>query len=289
MKYKIVSMDEDDIELFSEKLNEFTDAIISFEDAAEDELVVFKAEDGQGKIIAGCNLDIYRRKAADLDILWVDEQYRKQGLGSALIRKAERAAKERGCPFMTLGTFDFQARPFYEKHGFTVCGTLGDCPRGHEHFDMIKRLDRPSAEYAPSRDCAFEIKPGSEDDAEFIDDRLCEYNWSKVPKEHGFRPIGKKMLDDGGSPVAGCCAGVNFWNIAFIDLMWVDEPLRRQGMGAQLLLAAEEEARKSGAYIALADARDWNADFFRKLGYTVYCTLENDPQGYRKYRMQKTL
>ena len=33
----------------------------------------------------------------------------------------------------------------------------------------------------------------------------------------------------------------------------------------------------------------WNVDFFKKLGYTVYCTLEDYPNGYSKYKMQKQL
>ncbi len=85
-------------------------------------------------------------KVAELDILWVDEKYGRQGLGSALIREAERSAREKGCYAMTLGTFDFQARPLYEKHGYKVTGNIKDWPRGHENYSMMKRLDQPAPE-----------------------------------------------------------------------------------------------------------------------------------------------
>ena len=148
MEHKIIPCVEGDDEFIADKLNAITDSKIDFEDTIEDELVVFKVTDSDGNIIAGCNLIIYCWKVADLDILWVEEKYRKQGIGSALIREAERAARKRDCHFMTLGTFDFQARPLYEKHGFAVCGTIEDCPtKGHTHFDMIKRLDDPSDEF----------------------------------------------------------------------------------------------------------------------------------------------
>ena len=141
MEHKIIPCVEGDDEFIADKLNAITDSKIDFEDTIEDELVVFKVTDSDGNIIAGCNLIIYCWKVADLDILWVEEKYRKQGIGSALIREAERAARKRGCHFMTLGTFDFQARPLYEKHGFAVCGTIEDCPtKGHTHFDMINGL-----------------------------------------------------------------------------------------------------------------------------------------------------
>ena len=48
-------MDGDD-EYISGKLNTFSDSKIDYEDVIEDELVVFKASDSDGNIIAGCNL-----------------------------------------------------------------------------------------------------------------------------------------------------------------------------------------------------------------------------------------
>jgi hypothetical protein len=39
----------------------------------------------------------------------------------------------------------------------------------------------------------------------------------------------------------------------------------------------------------MIDARDWNVEFFKKLGYTVYCTLEDYPSGHSKYKLQKRI
>ena len=39
----------------------------------------------------------------------------------------------------------------------------------------------------------------------------------------------------------------------------------------------------------LADAREWNLDFFRKQGYTVYCTIKDYPKGYTKYKLKKNI
>ena len=290
MEHGITACVEGDDEFVADKLNTITDAKIDYEDTIEDELAVFKVTDGDGNIIAGCNLIINCWRVADLDILWVEEKHRKQGIGSALIREAERAAREKGCHLMTLGTFDFQARPLYEKYGFAVCGTVGDCPtEGHTHYDMIKRLDGPSDESVAAISCLFEIRPGDEDDAEYIDDRLVEYNRSQVPAIHDFEWIGRKILGDDNEPAAAGFAGVNFWNIAFVEMLWVDEPYRDQGMGSRLLSDIEREARENGARIAMLDARDWNVDFFKKLGYTVYCTLRDYPTGYSRYRLQKRL
>ena len=289
MEYRIIPCAEGDDELIAEKLNTITDSKIDFEDTIEDELVVFKVADSDGNIIAGCNLIINCWRIADLDILWVEERYRRQGIGSALIREAEHTAREKGCRFMTLGTFDFQAKPLYEKRGFTVCGIIENCPtEGHTHYDMIKRIDTPSDESAAAS-CTFEIQPGDEDDAEYIDDKLVEYNWSQVPAVHDFEGIGRKIQGSNDEPAAAGFAGVNFWNIAFLEMLWVDEPHRNQGIGSCLLSEIEREAKEKGACIVMIDARDWNVEFFKKLGYTVYCTLEDYPNGHSKYKLQKRL
>ena len=290
MEYKTIPCVDGDDEFVAGKLNTVTDSKIDYEDTIEDELVVFKVTDSDGNIIAGCNLLINCWRVADLDILWVEEKNRKQGIGSALIREAEHAARKKGCHCMTLGTFDFQARPLYEKFGFSVCGTIEDCPtKGHTHYDMIKRLDDPCDASMTAVPCAFEIRSGDEDDAEYIDDKLVEYNWSQVPAVHDFEWIGRKIQGDNDEPAAAGFAGVNFWNIAFVEMLWVDEPHRNQGMGSRLLSEIEQEAKKNGACIVMIDARDWNVDFFKKLGYTVYCTLEDYPNGYGKYKLLKQL
>jgi len=290
MEYKTIPCVEGDDELIADKLNMITDSKIDFEDTIEDELAVFKVTDSDGNIIAGCNLMINCWKVADLDILWVEEKYRKQGIGSALIREAEGAARKKGCRFMTLGTFDFQARPLYEKYGFTVCGTIEDCPtKGHTHYDMIKRLDDPCDLGVTDASWTFEIQSGDEDDAEYIDDKLVEYNWSQVPAVRDFEWIGRKIQGDHDEPAAACFAGVNFWNIASVEMLWVDEPHRNQGIGSRLLSDIEREAKKNGACIVMIDARDWNVDFFKKLGYTAYCTLEDYPNGHSKYKLLKRL
>jgi GNAT superfamily N-acetyltransferase len=72
--------------------------------------------------------------------LWVAEALRGHGLGRRLLLAAEELAVARGCRRAWLGTFDFQARPFYERVGYTVFGTLGDFPPNHTHYEMWKAL-----------------------------------------------------------------------------------------------------------------------------------------------------
>lgn len=55
-----------------------------------------------------------------IDLLATEENARNNGYANRLLQKAESLARERKCLFMAVNTMDFEARPFYEKHGFKV-------------------------------------------------------------------------------------------------------------------------------------------------------------------------
>lgn len=287
LKYEVKPLEDGDADLIERKADECRDAIVPPEDGAEEELILKICDDG-GNIIAGCIVEVDGWKVADLDILWVDEHYRRQGMGSALIREAERVSREKGCYVMALGTFDFQARPLYEKHGFVLSGMIEDWPRGHRNFSMMKRLDSPAGEYAASKGCVYKIELGTEEDEEFIVKSLIAYNNSQVPYEHESISLGKKVIDDDGNLIAGYVAGVYGWN-AVDFVVWVDEPFRNQGIGSALLGEIEREAKEKGGYIVLIDALDWQAPFFEKRGYTSNGMLEDVPRRHRLYSLQKLL
>ena len=75
-----------------------------------------------------------------IDVLWVDTAERGRGYGRALLQRAEEVAQGAGCWHARLDTFDFEARGFYEKQGYTVYGALGGFPRGHTQFHLRKAL-----------------------------------------------------------------------------------------------------------------------------------------------------
>lgn len=290
MKYQIEPCTEEEEELIDETLEALNDAIVQPEEGAEDKHFVFKITDEAGTILAGCIVYVSNWKLANLDVLWVAEKYRRRGLGSALIRAAEKAAREGACHTMILGTFDFQARPLYEKHGYTLCGTVRDFPRGHANYTLRKRLDQSGQEYVPSRDISgrFEIRTGDEEDAEFIGARLGEYNATQATRAHKYIPLNKKLVDEGGKRIAAIFAGAGTWNQFDIDMIWVDEPYRNQGLGSELLAETEREAKEQGAYFALVwGVFDWQIGFFLKNGYTAVGTLEDCPEGHVMYVLEK--
>ena len=106
--------------------------------------LALSARDPEGRLLGG----LYGNTAwrwLFVDLLWVDAPFRRQGLGRRLLRAAESAARARGCTRAYLDTFDFQARPFYEREGYVVFGTQDEYPPGHSKFYLGKILDPQSS------------------------------------------------------------------------------------------------------------------------------------------------
>ena len=59
-----------------------------------------------------------------IDIMFVPEVLRRQGIGASLVQRAEHEAIRRECRDMWTDTYAFQACRFYERMGFTVFGRL---------------------------------------------------------------------------------------------------------------------------------------------------------------------
>lgn len=95
--------------------------------------------DPEGKVIGGLLGGTYWGWLV-VEVLWIAEEARKQGLGSRLLERAEEIAIERNCHGVHLDTMSFQAPDFYRRHGYTVFGVLEDLPRGQRRFFMKKEL-----------------------------------------------------------------------------------------------------------------------------------------------------
>lgn len=136
-KYEIIPATDEEANFFDEQIIAFNRTKVDQGQPITRKNYVIK---NNQKIIAGINTVIYHF-CLFVDVLFVDEKYRHQRLGSRLLLKAEQDAKEMGITLIHLDTFDFQAKDFYLKHGFQVFGILEDCPAaGHKRYYMKKKL-----------------------------------------------------------------------------------------------------------------------------------------------------
>jgi GNAT superfamily N-acetyltransferase len=105
----------------------------------------------------------------------------------------------------------------------------------------------------------------------------------------GFKPLGAWLRDGRGALIGGAHGYVN-WNWLFINLVWISESVRGGGHGRRVLLALEQAARERGCTHAHLDTFSFQArQFYEKLGYEVFSTLEDYPPGHRRFFMKKAL
>lgn len=105
--------------------------------------------DADGTVLGG----LHGASAYDwliVELVFVPEQLRGQGVGSSLLARAEQAARARGCVGVWLDTFSFQARGFYEQLGYVVFGTIENHPVGGERYFLKKAFDCASTGLPPA-------------------------------------------------------------------------------------------------------------------------------------------
>lgn len=93
----------------------------------------------QGKVIAGCA----GRTFGDwllINTLWVADELRGQNVGSQILQQMESAGIQRGCTKCLLDTLNFQAMPFYLKHGYETQWVQENYPKTGCRYYMQKVL-----------------------------------------------------------------------------------------------------------------------------------------------------
>jgi len=78
----------------------------------------------------------YRRLTVEL--LFVPESLRGQGLGEKILRQAENEAKKRDCIGSWLETFSPDAHRFYLRQGYKTFGEIADYPPGNTRYFVAK-------------------------------------------------------------------------------------------------------------------------------------------------------
>ena len=95
--------------------------------------------DNEGQWQGGISGDLYWNWL-EINDFWLPAPLRGQGLGSSVLAQIEQVGREQGARKVLLTTFEFQARTFYERHGYKVVGVVEDYPPGSNYYTMVKVL-----------------------------------------------------------------------------------------------------------------------------------------------------
>jgi GNAT superfamily N-acetyltransferase len=127
-----------------------------------------------------------------------------------------------------------------------------------------------------------------DEDTTVIGVGLRNYNLQHAPAT-GYQSL-TLVLRDPDQAVVGGLLGETYWGWLHIDILWLDERVRRKGYGSEILAMAEQEAVQRGCGHAFLDTLSFQAlPFYQKAGYVVFGVLDDFPTGHKRYYLQKAL
>ena len=136
------------------------------------------------------------------------------------------------------------------------------------------------------------IQQWNQEDSDYIRKKVIEHNLSKLPDEvkHPVKNI-CFILRNEAKEILGGITGTIFWYHLHIDFLWVDESLRGQGYGKQLLDNIEDIARDNKCKLIQLDTFSFQApSFYQKYGYEVVGVIEEHPnKDNQQYYLSKKL
>jgi GNAT superfamily N-acetyltransferase len=98
------------------------------------------------------------------------------------------------------------------------------------------------------------------------------------------------FLKNGSGKIFG---GMQAWldrESVYIELLWIEKDLRKEGYGKKLLDAAEQEAIKNGCSFSTTDTWDFQVeDFYLKCGYKRIGEIKNYWMAHSKIFLRKNL
>lgn len=125
-----------DEELIFKGLLEYN--LTRIEDKNPKDLAIYLRDEDK-KIIAGLIGNTHGNWLT-IKYLWVSEALRGKYIGSDILRRAEEEAIGRGCKYVFLDTFSFQAPKFYRKHGYKEKFVLEEYPLEGKRYYFTKEL-----------------------------------------------------------------------------------------------------------------------------------------------------
>ncbi len=133
---EIIDLNEDQVEDIESRLSSFDENYITYK---MDGCIQIGVED-DGKLIAGLDACITAFKILYVSTVFVDEEYRRKGIGARMIREMEKRALKMGANTVRLDTFNWQGKEFYEALDYQCVGQYDNDEDGYSEYFFLKRL-----------------------------------------------------------------------------------------------------------------------------------------------------
>ncbi|CCB87041.1 MULTISPECIES: GNAT family N-acetyltransferase [Parachlamydia] len=98
------------------------------------------------------------------------------------------------------------------------------------------------------------------------------------------------FIKDEKENIKGGLHGVTYYGCLYVDMLWIDKPLRNQGWGTRLMTESEKVAKERNCTFLTVTTMDWEAfPFYQKLGYHVEFIREGYEKQSKMYFLRKNL
>ncbi len=98
------------------------------------------------------------------------------------------------------------------------------------------------------------------------------------------------FLKDQKQSVLGGISGVTFYGSLYIDSLWIDKTIRRQGWGTKLMREAHKTGKERGASFVTLNTMDWEGlPFYQKLGYSIEFMREGYDKDSKRSMLRRVL
>ncbi len=133
---EIIDLNEEQVEASEARLRAFDESHMPCQ---TDGCIQIGVEEN-GKLIAGLDACITAFKILYVSTVFVEEAYRRKGIGTRMIREMEKRAAAMGVNTIRLDTFDWQGKEFYEALGYQCAGHYENAEDGYAEFFFLKRI-----------------------------------------------------------------------------------------------------------------------------------------------------
>jgi len=125
---------------------------------------------------------------------------------------------------------------------------------------------------------------------ETISRLLSEFNERSSGRASDYRPLTIVLSDPDTQETAGGLVGWTSLSYLHVNLLYLPDTLRGAGLGSQMMALAEEEARRRGCHGVWLDTFSFQArEFYERLGYSLFGTIEDHPPGHSRHFLKKDL
>lgn len=136
MDYKIENLNESEVEELEEMLSNYDKEHITYQLNGQVSIGIKK----DGKLVAGLDGCMTAFKILYVSTVFVVEEYRGLGYGTAIMKEVEKRAIALGANMIRLDTFDWQGKGFYERVGYEQVGFYENKEDGFSEYFFLKRL-----------------------------------------------------------------------------------------------------------------------------------------------------